>query len=495
MKRFRRGLGDGHLDGVVMDSLDMVKISATSFGEKEVMKTLDRVKKLIHDHKIVSISGLWNELGDHISKAVLHTTKKLLDLGVKVAERDQASRRLRSMMVSSIVNETNATWNVNTIRAQEMLADNALLQSLLCGNAENWVATVERSFAVYTLLEDLKGQKRATSKKSGEKRARRVKISDFWNDEMGKRGVTLQYRQASRYAQLAKLLLAYPRFLYQNVLNTLDPWLESFESAPSDKALSFISWLHDNMTAGQKAFWATIPQDIRIVRGRGLSEFALHQHGFQVFPLILSVSTDVARIIFDAASSRAHRIFNDAGLDEEDNDGQRKQFPVKKLVRGCAELRNVWERLSAWISVTYPNHQVKDAVVLLSLDGGCLPQIAHTDYTEESLRNVNLLEESSERIPLACILALQDDTPFDVWPGAITFNGEGEPFEHCTVVLNRGDVLIFRGDLVHAGAAFGNANARLHTYLDVEGVNREPDQTFYMDKEDHILPRGKRLLK
>jgi hypothetical protein len=41
------------------------------------------------------------------------------------------------------------------------------------------------------------------------------------------------------------------------------------------------------------------------------------------------------------------------------------------------------------------------------------------------------------------------------------------------VKLNKGDVLVFRGDLVHGGAACGEVeNVRIHAYLDVEGAER-----------------------
>ena len=44
--------------------------------------------------------------------------------------------------------------------------------------------------------------------------------------------------------------------------------------------------------------------------------------------------------------------------------------------------------------------------------------------------------------------------------------------------LERGDALIFRGDLIHAGSAYEMDNVRLHCYLDVPGTKRNHDQTF-----------------
>ncbi len=62
--------------------------------------------------------------------------------------------------------------------------------------------------------------------------------------------------------------------------------------------------------------------------------------------------------------------------------------------------------------------------------------------------------------------------------------------------LRAGDVLIFRGDLVHVGAALkaGQAeNVRVHAYLDVDGVVRPKHmrgvETYFMCDAAHVLPR------
>ena len=62
------------------------------------------------------------------------------------------------------------------------------------------------------------------------------------------------------------------------------------------------------------------------------------------------------------------------------------------------------------------------------------------------------------------------------------------------VKLQAGDVLIFRGDLVHAGAGIERANVRLHAYMDVKGVPRPMleegiEHTNFMDDKPYILKR------
>jgi hypothetical protein len=109
-----------------------------------------------------------------------------------------------------------------------------------------------------------------------------------------------------------------------------------------------------------------------------------------------------------------------------------------------------------------------------------------------------LLPQDDDKMPLACLVALSDGTVFDVWPGAIRFDSSRK-FKPMQIRLRAGDVLIFRGDLVHAGAALlaGDAeNVRIHAYLDAEGVARPKhsdgvEETHFMCDEEHILKRWK----
>jgi hypothetical protein len=82
---------------------------------------------------------------------------------------------------------------------------------------------------------------------------------------------------------------------------------------------------------------------------------------------------------------------------------------------------------------------------------------------------------------------------FDVWPGAIRFDASRK-FKPMKVRLQAGDVLIFRGDLVHAGAGVEKANVRLHAYMDVKGKPRPTledgiELTNFMYDKSHILKR------
>jgi hypothetical protein len=105
-------------------------------------------------------------------------------------------------------------------------------------------------------------------------------------------------------------------------------------------------------------------------------------------------------------------------------------------------------------------------------------------------------EKNEAQVPLAAMVALMDDTYLDVWPEAIRFD-QTNVFQCQRVLLKAGDVLVFRGDLAHAGADFSQFNLRVHSYLEpLDGTferQREKDGTevtYYMDEEANILPRG-----
>jgi hypothetical protein len=75
---------------------------------------------------------------------------------------------------------------------------------------------------------------------------------------------------------------------------------------------------------------------------------------------------------------------------------------------------------------------------------------------------------------LAMIVALEDNTPLHIYP----FDKGGV---RETIILNAGDRVVFRGDLIHCGAAYDKRNVRIHCFLDSTAptvVQRDPDDTF-----------------
>jgi len=203
----------------------------------------------------------------------------------------------------------------------------------------------------------------------------------------------------------------------------------------------------------------------------------LHGLGYQVFRDFVKVPSTFGGIEGVLKQCPNETLINNELLESKSNDLMRRQTRFH-LVKDRLRNASMFEGLVVEnLNQLFPQHVCTDTVILSS-QPGCLAQMAHTDYSVEECRN-------SPIVPLACIVALMDNTPLDVWPGSIGGDEKGL-FAHSQIRLNRGDALVFRGDLVHGGAAFDVFNARLHVYLD-KG-QREPNRT-HLVKGKHILPR------
>jgi hypothetical protein len=116
-------------------------------------------------------------------------------------------------------------------------------------------------------------------------------------------------------------------------------------------------------------------------------------------------------------------------------------------------------------------------VVIQSVTG-CQEQPAHTDYEPQP-------GLGCEQIPLALLLAVMPDTKLHVWPCSINLNVDAnritEPILKHTLELQPGDAILFRGDLIHAGAAYDMEHLRMHCYLDSNTTKRATNSTWLID--------------
>ena len=98
----------------------------------------------------------------------------------------------------------------------------------------------------------------------------------------------------------------------------------------------------------------------------------------------------------------------------------------------------------------------RSPVVIVSKPG-CARQHYHTDYDAGRVSRARIK-------PLGVLLALQCNTSLSSPIG--------------DVFMESGDVLVFDGDFVHAGAAYDEMNARVHVYLDVPDCKRNTNTTY-----------------
>ena len=168
----------------------------------------------------------------------------------------------------------------------------------------------------------------------------------------------------------------------------------------------------------------------------------------------------------------------------EENDHKRRQVSV-----AASDVMEFREEL---LSLPYlTKYHCVDYFVLLRSLPGCTRQLAHTDYIPDE----ELLMSTAENRPLLCVLALEDGTKLVVWPGSHRLiSGRSrlmKPIEPRVVWLNAGDAILFRGDLVHAGAEYETENIRLHCYIDSKAVNRHPNRTYIISKHADPLVQDK----
>lgn len=123
-------------------------------------------------------------------------------------------------------------------------------------------------------------------------------------------------------------------------------------------------------------------------------------------------------------------------------------------------LKNITKATNELMRELYPKIKFyqSNASLLLSL-AGCMAQDLHYDYPP--------LHEASET-SFGCIVFLED--------GGKLLLGRGNKI--LRPQFNKGDLVIFKGTKLHAGAAYRKSNLRVHYYFDSQKNFRKPDTTF-----------------
>ena len=168
-------------------------------------------------------------------------------------------------------------------------------------------------------------------------------------------------------------------------------------------------------------------------------------------------------------------VFNSLNPDEDDKKRKSGKLSKKQQV-------DIFEQLKALcVSILGNEITLEKTLSVLRSDPGCNEQPPHTDYDEE------MFEVDSEHIPCSAIVCIEENTRFVCWPGShqwirdrgAVLSVSAFSSERREIVLSKGDTVIFRGDLIHAGAAYAFSNTRIFTYIDVPGVERYVDVDTY----------------
>lgn len=191
----------------------------------------------------------------------------------------------------------------------------------------------------------------------------------------------------------------------------------------------------------------------------------MSQDGYRIIRGAIEVSArdlEVARKVVD---EHGCVIFNDALCDSEENDMKRIQCGTKGRLRGLVG------RMRRLASEEAPTLIMRSPVILKSMRG-CRPQMVHCDYDPESLKGL-----PCDMVPHGMLVALEDGTRLAVYPGSHQAEEVDDLGVAVVVDLSPGDVLLFRGDLLHAGSSYTNENVRMHVYLDSAIVSRSFNAT------------------
>ncbi len=216
---------------------------------------------------------------------------------------------------------------------------------------------------------------------------------------------------------------------------------------------------------------------------------SLHSVGYRVFKSAVEIEKPILDKVQSSCKKRIRCIFNHNETNAR-NDHKRRQ---RSLPLRTKYMRRFDEKVKDFVAQNVNTDLKPTNPVILHSRPGCQPQAAHCDYVpDEELRAV-----SDETMPLAMIVCLMPETRLKIWPHSARLATSEpalltrvKPIPCQEVELDRGDILVFRGDFVHAGSGYKADNYRIHYYLDSPDVSRANNRTWLIHKHgDEALRR------
>jgi hypothetical protein len=161
------------------------------------------------------------------------------------------------------------------------------------------------------------------------------------------------------------------------------------------------------------------------------------------------------------------------GPDRNDDDGGRWQedFP------DCKDLSETRDKITALCGSLFTGLKLSKLLVLGSRANCRTQRPAHTDSRIEKFSSGDTVA------PLSILIAVQKDTRLVLYPGSHNWVRTKGPQRSTgmTITLKRGDLVAWRGDLVHHGAPYKTSNIRLFLEASLPGhkeeLNRSNDGT------------------
>lgn len=176
---------------------------------------------------------------------------------------------------------------------------------------------------------------------------------------------------------------------------------------------------------------------------------------YRVFKNVVDIPDYISSYIYQE-SKKGDAIFNNG---HESGDGKRTQydFNCKIGIHFKKVLRNFMKTKG------FMNHYIKDLVIVRS-EPYCKRQKLHTDYDIDKLRHIKKTD-----YPYGILVGVSDNSRFLI----------SDKNRVKTIYINKGDIIVFRGDVLHAGAEYYSENIRLHAYVDSKKYKREKNTTYF----------------
>lgn len=183
--------------------------------------------------------------------------------------------------------------------------------------------------------------------------------------------------------------------------------------------------------------------------------------GYAVLPNVVSLRLCEAVARYVRVKDDGWQIMrNNAPVFSPNNDGRRLQSDTlsKEVLENLGlDLKALCIRECVWEE----GDSIEEPTFLLSLPG-CLDQLMHQDYNDFP---DGMLDTD---VPRSCILALES---FHILVADGVYGGRsGEGVNVKRLFVPQGALLVFRGDLRHAGSLTEKECLRLHFFLDKPGV-------------------------
>lgn len=204
--------------------------------------------------------------------------------------------------------------------------------------------------------------------------------------------------------------------------------------------------------------------------------------GYIIIKNVISITENDIKIIEKQIDTNKVYIFNQ---DWDDNDKKRMQTDLNE------ENLSFISILNDTINSINPLLKKSNWVIIKS-EPDCHKQLAHLDYIPTKNFNEIINGQDKYIIPLLVLSSLMNNTYIHIWDKSIEImNGSynGEPIKSNKILLDKGDILIFRSDIIHAGSEYEIENIRLHCYLDSPFIDREIDTTFIVSLDSPELTK------